>query len=366
MFGIFNTKKRIASHVGIMVNNSLRSCFAGNIDIIDENGKFYPPYGFWSDHYVVGFVTFLVNLFLKYDFNGDSFSTTKKGEVFLLSLIEICKDDLKEVKKIYFDNVGNESDLFAKGADESLVFYSAMSGRLKTDSTNPIVVKAKLLAKKRHKHYIENAKILGLSSSNYSSTCSAIAELTLVSHIKENYYNKDTSIENEQRTKLDLALFSLEIENKLKDDDQYCIEASSAIIKEIIKKAKIDLNEVHDDNIICIGLFSCIIGNHITYIMECDFNILAPIIVIASVSNLYPELDGKEKMNLMSKTIPSLYFDPIITLYNDLTSASINKDPNGEVSMAIGQNFANWVAKPSDINFKKLVDLHELCREMLS
>jgi len=197
MLGIFNTKKRIASQIGIMVNNSLRSCFAGRIDIIDENGDFHPPYGFWNDQYIIGFIVLLISLSIKYDFRGDSFSTTKKGEIMLLSLMDICKEDWEQAKKIYFDNGGNESDLFKKGGDDATVFYFAMSGRLKNDSNNPLVVKAKLLAEKQHKQYVENAKILGLTTSTYSSICLAIAELTLLNHIKENYYSKKSSDNNE-------------------------------------------------------------------------------------------------------------------------------------------------------------------------
>jgi hypothetical protein len=187
MFGLFNTKKRIASQIGITVGNSFRCCFAGRYDIIDKDGNFYPPYGFWSDHYIAGFATSLINLFIKYDFNGDSFSTNKKGEILYLSLMQICKDDWRSFNQIFLDNSGKESDLFKKGADEALVCYAAMSGRLKNDSSNPVVIAAKELAKKRHKHYVENAKMLGDTTSNNSSTFQAAIELTLLSHIKEVY-----------------------------------------------------------------------------------------------------------------------------------------------------------------------------------
>ena len=188
MVGIFNfNTARIASQIGIMVNNFLAPCFIVIDGPPDENGNFDPPYGFWSDQYVVGFVIALICAFINFDFNGNSFSAVKRGKIIILSLMQICKDDWEQASKIFSDNINNESDLFKKGADEAAIFYFAMTEKLKDDYNNPIIDEAKLLAKERHKIYVETAKILNIELPNNVSLGPAIMELTLISYAKERY-----------------------------------------------------------------------------------------------------------------------------------------------------------------------------------
>lgn len=72
------------------------------------------PDKFWSDEYIVGFISVLIPLFLKYDFKGDSFSIEKKGEIGELIMIQVCKENWMKVRDILLKNTTLPSDLFKK------------------------------------------------------------------------------------------------------------------------------------------------------------------------------------------------------------------------------------------------------------
>ena len=187
MFGLFNTKKQISNQVAVAISNTFRASLGS--EFIDENGDLNVPDKFWSDEYIVGFISVLISLFLKYDFKGDSFSIEKKGEIGNLILMQVCKESWMQVRDIFLKNTNTESDLFKKGGDESFMMYIAVMGKLKSDSNNTLIKQAKSLAETRREYYSQNAKILGKENSDQSNISLAIMELTLLKHIKKNYKN---------------------------------------------------------------------------------------------------------------------------------------------------------------------------------
>ena len=185
MFGLFNSKKQISNQIAVAISNTFRASLGS--EFIDENGDLNAPDKFWSDEYIVGFISVLISLFLKYDFKGDAFSAEKKGEIVNLVLMQLCKKNSAQVHDIFLKNTNAESDLFKKGGDEGLVVYIAIMGRLKSDSDNPLVKQAKSLVEMRSEYYSQNAKIFGKENSVQSNISLALIELTLLRHIKENY-----------------------------------------------------------------------------------------------------------------------------------------------------------------------------------
>jgi len=189
MFGIFGGKKKIAGEIAVAISNTIRACFA-QTEYIDRNGAFHPPYNFWSDVYIAGFVHMLISLFIKFEFSGDSMTLEKKGDISLLSLTQICKNDWSQVWGIIQNNTPNESEDFKKGADDALPLFASITGRLKANSKDPLIEQAKLAAENRYKQNKNMAEILGHSVSTNSAIGMAVMELTIMQHVKDIYLLK--------------------------------------------------------------------------------------------------------------------------------------------------------------------------------
>ncbi|MFN5589448.1 MAG: hypothetical protein ACK48P_06420 [Holosporales bacterium] len=187
MFGIFNSKKRIASQISIAVMSTIRLCFVCSKHL-DSQGIFHPPYNFWNDSYVVGFVYGLIGWFIHFDYSGSSMKTQDKGEIILRTFEQICGNDFTQAMAIIQASAAAQNNAeFNLAVDHSATAYGAMSGRIKDDDPSALLAEARLLAQRTHSVNIEMASMLGTSASSNSSLGCAVLELSIIKHVKEKF-----------------------------------------------------------------------------------------------------------------------------------------------------------------------------------
>ncbi len=188
MFSLFNKNKKIANEIAAATMNTVRLCFATS-KYLDERGIFHPPYGFWNDSYIVGFIYGLSGCFLHFDFSGSSIKTEDKGEIIVMVFANMCGNDYRQPMSIANDSaLSKQNKDFNLGAAHSSTAYGAMSGRLKENDPDPLLAQAKVLAKQQHDINIEMSGVLGISAaSTNSSIGAAVIELTIMNHIKNKY-----------------------------------------------------------------------------------------------------------------------------------------------------------------------------------
>lgn len=189
MFGFFNSKKRISDEISNAISNTLRACLQGK-NFINNDKTLNVPKEFWNDEYICGFIICLSSLFIKLQFNGDSFSTLKSGEILNLILMKVCGEFWEDVLSVGNSNMKHESSLYKKGGDEAVYIYHVINGTLKSDSSTSIIKQAKLLSQKRQKAYLENAKLINgnVKNTNQFNLGLAVIELTILKYIHENYF----------------------------------------------------------------------------------------------------------------------------------------------------------------------------------
>lgn len=183
----FNSKKKMATEIAVAIENSLRPAFVFTEYL--QDGQFKPPFGFWTDNYIIGFTHQLAAMFIKFDFGGDRWSPEKKGEVIIRTFEKLCGDDWRQLLNTVRDHAHaeNKNQEFERGTNDATTMYLAVTGRLKPDDPDPILAQAKSLAASMH----GSGEVLGIESSNASSLGGAISMLTINKHIKEKYLKEE-------------------------------------------------------------------------------------------------------------------------------------------------------------------------------
>lgn len=176
-----------SSQISIAVMNTIRLCFVGSKHL-DSQGVFHPPYNFWNDSYIVGFVYGLIGCFIHFDFSGSSIKAQDKGEIVLRTFEQICGNDFTQAMAVIRASAASQTNVeFNLGVDHSTTAYGAMSGRIKDNDPSTLLAEARLLAQKTHSVNIEVASMIGTSTSSNSSLGSAVLELSMIKYVKENF-----------------------------------------------------------------------------------------------------------------------------------------------------------------------------------
>jgi len=147
--------------------------------------------------------------------------------------------------------------------------------------------------------------------------------------------------EGDSRAKVNRALGSKGIQlTPEKNNHQYSIQASAAIVRLIAKKAGVPIgaNGDDDDNFVA-GIFAFVVSNHVSYIIGAQFEMVSSIVVI--------DLLGQDAASKV----------------NDLAASYNRMSQEGRVVEAIGHNIAKWITAPTDDQFSKLAALYKVCRE---
>jgi hypothetical protein len=177
----FNKKAKIAKEISNAILNLIRANLIGLSHLPSE--KFTPPYGFWLDPYVFGFINGLFDAFMKFDFGGDNMSLKKRTEIRYLCLGQICENDAmaairqgQELLKV------QDTDLH-RGMNDALTIYQVVSGRMIDNDENPTLVEARKIAPS-FRDILEEAAD---ERSSTAALLSAVYSLTLGKHISEKY-----------------------------------------------------------------------------------------------------------------------------------------------------------------------------------
>lgn len=186
----FNSKKRIASKIAPVIFGYLRTPFIFTSHL-KEDGAFSPPYGFWMDAYILGFVQQLIALFIAIDFNGRAMPTEKKGEIAVQVIMQLAGEDWQQALTLMNKNaMAAEKDKeFERGGNDAATLYGAVTGRLKPDDPDPIVQKAQSLAKSMY----ADGQALGFGQSSHAALGGAIATLTINQHIKDTFLEEEAA-----------------------------------------------------------------------------------------------------------------------------------------------------------------------------
>lgn len=183
MFFTFK-KKKISEELAIALSNTVRPPFALSEYLVD--GVFKPPFGFWSDRYILGLLFTLANFFIGYDFGGEKWTAQKKGEILIGAFQKLTAD----WQQVFIDcqrfAVDRSDSEFKRGSDDAVAIYGIASGRLNQEeyTSNPLVVAAVKDANAMHNtmSFFNN----GLSS-DQAEIAASYAMLTLHKHIHEKY-----------------------------------------------------------------------------------------------------------------------------------------------------------------------------------
>jgi hypothetical protein len=180
----FNKHKKAAKEVGVVVNNLMRVSFAGSSHL-KLDGSFHPPYGLWTDKYIIGFISLFSSLLQQFEYRLDNLSSEKKGEFMLIVFQSVCGDDCQSVIQTYLTNAHPEHQdpEFSRGVDDAATYWGAIAGRLKEDDPSPVLAEAKKIAKGLH----EVVGDLGFETSSSGSLGSAVLQLTLQKHIEDKF-----------------------------------------------------------------------------------------------------------------------------------------------------------------------------------
>ena len=176
----FNSKDKIAKQIGSILNNTLRPPFIWS-DYLSSEGIFSPPLQIFSDSYIGGFIYGLAGFIIKYDFNGDAMSVTKKGDILIRSLKyafgESYKPILEMANAILLN--GETNNDFRKGTHDAGSMYGALTGRL----LQTIQIRQSRMQRFWLKKISQNFG----DDNTGSSLGAAVGMLTINKHIKENY-----------------------------------------------------------------------------------------------------------------------------------------------------------------------------------
>lgn len=146
--------------------------------------------------------------------------------------------------------------------------------------------------------------------------------------------------EGENRAKVNRALGSAGIQLPIKSDNaQYCIRASSAIVRLISETANVPVQTMDEDDKFVVGIFALVASDYVTRIIGAQFEIVSTIVVIDLLGHSYSENVSE-----------------LGDAYNRMAS-------EGRVIEAIGQNIAKWISNPTNEQIEKLGSLFKLCRE---
>jgi hypothetical protein len=104
------------------------------------------PDGFWSDPFVLGYVSALASFFAKASTNG-KIETTDLGHVLSDVLSELSRESPNVLVPRYLGYVNSENADFLKGMDNALKTVSFTYGRLPNEETDNDVQMAKEIAK---------------------------------------------------------------------------------------------------------------------------------------------------------------------------------------------------------------------------
>jgi hypothetical protein len=147
--------------------------------------------------------------------------------------------------------------------------------------------------------------------------------------------------EAESRAKVNRALGSVGVQLAPEPDNiQYCIKASSAIVRVITQKADApSVGLMNEDDKFVAGIFCLVASSYVSGVVGAQFEMVSSTAAI--------DLLGLD------------YADRV----SDLGESYSSMSQNGRVIEAIGQNIAKWIASPTDDRLDKLAKLYKLCRE---
>ena len=145
--------------------------------------------------------------------------------------------------------------------------------------------------------------------------------------------------EGSRRAQINAALGSKGIQLGFqKDNDQYCIQATSAIVSLIASDAGLEARNLKVDDRFVAGLFVFVVSNHVSLLIGAPFEEVA---FIAFVDCLGMEFAQE--------------VDSVGSSYNKMSN-------EGRVIEAIGTTVVNWISRPTEENFSKLAKLFDVCR----
>jgi hypothetical protein len=190
----FSKHKKAAKEVSGIVSNLIRMAFVGSPHL-KLDGSFQPPYGLWTDKYIIGFSFLFSSLLLQFEYRLGDISAPKKGEFMLIVFETVCGADVQLALKIYAENAqpGQQDPEFARGVDDAATYWGASTGNLKESDPSPILAEARKIAKGLH----EVVGGLGFETSSSGSLGNAVLQLTLKKHIEDHFldYPEDNFVD---------------------------------------------------------------------------------------------------------------------------------------------------------------------------
>ena len=154
--------------------------------------------------------------------------------------------------------------------------------------------------------------------------------------------------EDLNKQKIDVALETLGIKlENINSNQEFCIKSTVAFVRYIIDKYGTEIKNADDDDIITAGIFLFSISNHITRIVNSDFEIVSSITVLEL---FYENKDIKELSD---------YIPVIGETYNKTLQSS-------KIIHAIDQNFVKFLNEEQISQFDKLIQIYEMCRNNIS
>lgn len=176
------TKNKIATQIALVIMNTLRPTFLFTVYLKD--GVLNPPFGFWTDKYILGFSYGLASLFIQRDFGGTKWSPQKKGEV-IIKTFERLTPDWRASLTICNEESMNpvKGNNFSKGFDDAASLYAITNGILNRSEyeDNPIIKKSVELAKALH------GSLSDIGASQQSEIAASFSSLTIQKYIEEIY-----------------------------------------------------------------------------------------------------------------------------------------------------------------------------------
>jgi hypothetical protein len=184
----FNKGKKVAGEIKPMVERTLKSMFVGTKYLDQASGAFYPPFTFYEDPYIRGFVTGASEHLSRAMFDSRAWSSSTRGN-FWITLWVLMLGGLegetvaRELSKTLLEGAIRQP-VFFRGYDAGRLAILSGLGLVESNESDPIWMEAQALAPELHEELLAS----GTGSKSSSVTLSlAVANLTLRHHIQSNY-----------------------------------------------------------------------------------------------------------------------------------------------------------------------------------